>query len=528
MIVVADLLLAPWLKCARVAWRYLDATGISRGEFSGLVRTAARGGDRLGATLEFTPTSTSSTDSAQERRTLISLFSRLRGRQNRIHITNPARRLAGSFPATELLPNNTFENGTTGWTAANGVLAVADRKLRLTTSSGAYAEFYRPVALTQYAPHVLRSVILDGAQTEVLSIGPAINSGGVQVSDYQAARGLRTAVLVASSASAANQFPAVISTATGHTAGAYIEVPWCSLSRCALVDNGPNLLLQSDDFTTTWANTRTTDAANSTTSPDGTTAADSIIEDGSNETHYIGQDVTVPSAAADYAFSVSLKAGTRSFARVAILESTGGHQVYVDVNLSTGVPGAATSGGANWTNPRAFVVDQGDGWYRVTIIGRKASAATVVTPRVYLATSIGTVFYAGNGASLLYAWRGSLAQSSVPVRGVQTTTAAASGTAQTGSAIYVKGLPASTNGLLLPSDEFQIGNELKMVTAALNSDAAGLGYLQFEPPLRTASVNDGPVIIHEPMGLFLFTGEAAGWDNTPGIVTGASAEFEEV
>jgi hypothetical protein len=88
-------------------------------------------------------------------------------------------------------------------------------------------------------------------------------------------------------------------------------------------------------------------------------------------------------------------------------------------------------------------------------------------------------------------------------------------------------LPVSTNGLLMPDDEIQVGNELKLVTAPLNSDAAGLGYLQFEPPLRGAPADNAPVILHEPMGRFLFTGELVGWDHEPGIITRASAEFEE-
>jgi hypothetical protein len=114
---------------------------------------------------------------------------------------------------------------------------------------------------------------------------------------------------------------------------------------------------------------------------------------------------------------------------------------------------------------------------------------------------------------------------------VQTTTTATSGTAQTGNGLHIKGLPASTNGLLLPNDEFEIitalGSELKITQAALNSDAAGLGYLQFGPPIRGVLADNAPVIVHEPMGYFMFAGDAVGWDHDPAIITTASAEFEE-
>ena len=393
--------------------------------------------------------------------------------------------------------------------------------------------FYQSVALTQYAPHVLRSMILDGAQTAGLSIGVAINSGGVAVNDYQTTRGLRMAVLVAISASATAQYPGVFASSSGYTAGAFIDVPWCSLSRCALVDNGANLLLQSDDFTTTWANIRTTDAANSTAAPDGTTIADSIIENAdASTTHMIEQGVTVASTALDYSFSVALKAGTRSFARIQIIESISSATCYVDVNLSDGTLGTPTASGANWTNPRAFSASLGNGWYRATIVGRKTSAGTTVTPNIALATSLGGVNYTGDGTSLIYAWRATLAQSSVPTRLVATTTTALpTGTAQSGRAIRVKGLPASTSGLLKKSDEFEIitsyGSELKLVTHPLDSDAAGLGSLHFKPALRGVLSDNAPIIIHEPMGRFVFSGEAVGWDNEPGIITRASAEFEE-
>jgi hypothetical protein len=68
---------------------------------------------------------------------------------------------------------------------------------------------------------------------------------------------------------------------------------------------------------------------------------------------------------------------------------------------------------------------------------------------------------------------------------------------------------------------------MKIVTAALDLDSAGRGYLQFEPPLMGIPANNAPIVVHEPMSRFIFAGDMVGWDDSPGIITTASAEFEE-
>lgn len=99
------------------------------------------------------------------------------------------------------------------------------------------------------------------------------------------------------------------------------------------------------------------------------------------------------------------------------------------------------------------------------------------------------------------------------------------------SALVVDGLPTSTNGLLLPGDQFNIqtsrGPELKIVRNALNSDSGGNGYLQFDPPIRAAVADNSPVIVNTPMSRFIFAGDFPEWANAPGVITTASADFEE-
>lgn len=503
-----------------------DGSGRFVSPFTGTTRTVSRpGATRLQLSMSFTGLR------GAKRGALKSLLTGLGGAEGRVWIRDFSYTQRGSFPTSEVFTNNDFSSGTTGWTGQNATVTAADGVLRVTPSSiGTNRAVYQNTTATQYAPYVLRSAIVDGAQTSGLSVGRfSYYASGVSSQDPSTtARGYGAIASVRLDASALAQYPAVIFSSSGYTTDAYLAVQWASYSRCALADNAPNLLLQSQDFTTTWANTRSSDAANSAAAPDGTTTADSLIEDGTaSNTHYVSQGVTVSSAAAEYSFSVSLKAGTRTFARVYMQESTSSHGCYVDVNLSTGALGTATASGANWTNPRAFVVSQGSSWYRVTIVGRKASAGTTLTAQIYLASALGTTSYSGDGASLIYAWGASLAQSSVPVKYTATTTTAASAASQTGNALNVKGLPASTSGLLLPGDQFQVGDELKIVTASLDSDAAGLGYLQFAPSLRESPADSDPVIIHQPAGKFLLAEQENSWQNALADFAASELRFIE-
>ena len=124
-------------------------------------------------------------------------------------------------------------------------------------------------------------------------------------------------------------------------------------------------------------------------------------------------------------------------------------------------------------------------------------------------------------------WRVGAAASQYPVRLTQTTTAAATGTSQTGTALHLKALPASTNSLLLPGDWVECSGQLNMVTAPLNSDAAGLGYLQLQRPFTTAPSDNAPVIINRPMGRFLLADEEVGWSSRPGVLSDFSVSFVE-
>jgi hypothetical protein len=531
---VNDIVIPLNLRHARTSMRYLESTGVSRGAFTGAVTTNARGGDKLSLSLQFTPHGggrTASAAAASERALLRAWLASLRGQQNRAYITDLSYRRRGSFPTSELLTNNTFANGTMGWsTGAGWSHAVADRVSRLTkTIGGSGTPLYANPAVTvvQYVPYAIRFMTMTGRGTQTVAL---TNVGTEDISSYSATPGLLTAAYIPRTTSIN---PGIVTNDASGLAGDYLSVPYASLSRSALVDNGPNSLLRSDEFdNASWTKTGVTVTPNDggTADPLGTNTEDNIVETTANSAHRVSQAVTIAAAATDFSFAVALKANGRTWCVLNMSEATGSTSVSQYFNLSTGATGT-TATGVNWANLRAFAVSLGNGWWYFSIVARKTNAATSITVTIDSATADGTNSYTGSTSFGMYNWRATFAASSLPIRLTQTTSAAVAAVAQTGSALYLKGLPASTAGLLEIDDQVELitprGSELKIVTARLNSDAAGLGYLQFEPPIRNSPVDNAPVIINQPFGRFVSSGDLIAWENDPGFWSTASAEFEE-
>jgi hypothetical protein len=556
---MTDILFPPAVPLALTRFRYLDSTGITKNPYTGAIRTMSLLGDRIGATLETSPAGMSSSVSATDRAAVISFIARMQGRQNRVLLWDQAAPTArGSFPATELYSNGDFSNGLTGWTdQANVDAVVADRVYRLSRkntdgTTGGTLGALQALTLTQFLPYVWRSfVTLDGGLTSAqLYRGAAADSGtfngvfgNIFPSGSATTSGMRYAIHVPGVTG--NYTTGVFPATNTDLANDFQSVHYMSAARCALVDMNANLLLQSDDFTATWTNSASTDSANTTTDPSGGTTADSIIEDTTvTSIHSIAQSVTAGGANQDFCFTVCLKANTRTWARLVMTESTGGLAVTAFYNLATGVIGAAGAlGSANWIQPRSYSVSMGNGWWRYYLIGRKTSAAGTLTCRVDLATGDGVASYTGDGTSSIFAWRGGLGAFAgiqsvigcgaglpfIPAK--TTTTAVSTGLGVSANATWLKGLPPSANGVLLPGDWVELitsrGSELKLVTAALNSDAAGCGLLNFAPRARGTLQEAYPIIINRPMGRFVYTGAGTEWTNEPGLLQSAAFDFEE-
>jgi hypothetical protein len=163
-----------------------------------------------------------------------------------------------------------------------------------------------------------------------------------------------------------------------------------------------NLLLQSDNLTTTWSTTRATVSANVTASPDGTVNADKLVDDATaTQTHSVAQSLTIV-AATNYTLSLYVKAAEYTSARILLGDTGGNNGVRVDVNLITGATTTGTNG-TGWTLLSAAMTAVGNGWWRVTLSGTNATA-TAGTVVIYNTSSFGTIIYTGVVGNGVYIW----------------------------------------------------------------------------------------------------------------------------
>lgn len=101
------------------------------------------------------------------------------------------------------------------------------------------------------------------------------------------------------------------------------------------------------------------------------------------------------------------------------------------------------------------------------------------------------------------------------------------GASQTGTGMIVDALPASTNGLLLPGDQVQIGDQLNFVIEPLNSDGSGNGYLRLALPVRATPADNDPVIVYQPAGKFLLAEQENSWQNALADFAASELRFIE-
>lgn len=151
-----------------------------------------------------------------------------------------------------------------------------------------------------------------------------------------------------------------------------------------------NLLLHSQDFSTTWVVSAASVSTDVVVSPDGTQNADKLIESATTATHFINQTVTTTNATV-YTASVYAKAGERSAFRI----SRAGGSVGSGFDLST--QQVVNASGASGT-----ITSAGNGWYRCTMTFTTASTSTGVYFELQTSASGSSQSYAGNGTNGLY------------------------------------------------------------------------------------------------------------------------------
>ena len=174
-----------------------------------------------------------------------------------------------------------------------------------------------------------------------------------------------------------------------------------------------NLLTYSEQFdNAAWSVARCTISANTTTSPDGATTADTIVEDTTSNSHPVYRTVAGLANATAYTASVYIKASARSKARIALANTAFAANVYVDFDLT-----AVTATASNATGT---IVAVGNGWYRCTATATTVAAAS---GDIYIQplNAAGAASYLGTGVNALFIWGAQLEQSSTVGEYIPTT-----------------------------------------------------------------------------------------------------------
>jgi hypothetical protein len=208
-----------------------------------------------------------------------------------------------------------------------------------------------------------------------------------------------------------------------------------------------NLVLYSEEFdNASWTKTNTTITANSSTSPDGTSTADILVENSTSNVVFGVNALSRPSGltlTTTYSVSFFAKKITRDFCYYNDFNGFQIPSVRVYFNLSTGLVGTSTLG---VLNPK--MENYGNGWYRCSF-QFVATIGTQIDYRIASATTDNVSTYTGViGQQAIAIWGAQFETGSNATSYIPTTTATVTRNADVISKTGVSSLIGQTEGTL--------------------------------------------------------------------------------
>lgn len=301
----------------------------------------------------------------------------------------------------------------------------------------------------------------------------------------------------------------------------YIPTSGSSVTRSAdLATMGPvtgtNLILQSEDLSTTWTALRSTINTNAVVAPDGLTTADTVVEDTTaSNNHYVFQNFTLD-ADKIYVYSFYAKAiGGATNRNIAV-------QVQAKDNSFPGViidPSAGTLGSTFGGSIAGGIQDVGNDWYRGHVVfDSQSGGVNGQLYAIFLQDGVGQS-YTGDGSSGMHLWGFQLEQAPTLITDAEDFTTGWTVTGATITANQIEAPDGNTTADLMKEDSSNGAHRLiKSVSVEGNQPYTFSVFVK----AATFSGNRMLSLIHAGAGIYDFTQTNYDLDN--GTISGSFHE----
>jgi hypothetical protein len=189
-----------------------------------------------------------------------------------------------------------------------------------------------------------------------------------------------------------------------------------------------NLATYSQQFdNASWIKENTSITVDSTTAPDGTTTADSLVESVANGYHQVFTALLPVATASSVTISAFVKQNTKRYVVLNTTDNFANYPVLFDLQSGV-VVGNATGFPAYGAPTSSSITSVGNGWYRLRVTATIYVSASSTRVNIYLTDDSGSVStgfsYTGNGTSSVYIWGAQLENRSSLTAYTATTTQA--------------------------------------------------------------------------------------------------------